>query len=66
MKKNEKKARYINDYPDVMNINQASDLLGICDKTLYKLIHDGEIQAQRVGREYRIAKCHIARYLQIA
>ena len=66
MKISNKKQRHIYDYPDVLTSDQASDLLGVCSKTLYKLIREGKIQAQRVGREYRIAKCHVARYMQMA
>ena len=29
------------EYPDVLDVKQVSQLLGVCDKTVYKLIKDG-------------------------
>lgn len=48
-------------YPDVLNIDQACRLLSVCDKTLYKLIREGRLPAIRLGRKYRVAKCHLVR-----
>lgn len=56
---------HIRDYPDVLDVAQACVLLGVCDKTLYKLIREGKLPALRVGRIYRIAKTHIKKLMKI-
>ena len=53
------------EYPDVMDVCQTSDLLGVSTKTVYQLIKNGLIASLKIGREYRIAKLHIMRYLGV-
>lgn len=53
----------ISDYPDVLTVQEASELLGICTKTLYKMLKRGDIQKQNVGRLIRIPKSNIISYL---
>lgn len=55
----------LREYPDVMNIEQMSELLGVSTKTGYKLLQDGKIACLKVGRSYRIPKAHILTYLKI-
>ena len=56
----------INDYPDVLTVEEASEIIGICTKTLYKLIKNGEIKKVSVGRLFKIPKMNILSYLGIA
>jgi len=51
-------------YPDVLDIQQLCEILGISVKTAYKLLRRNEIAHLKVGRAYRIPKCHIIAYLQ--
>jgi len=51
-------------YPDVVDIRQLCEMLGIGVKTAYKLLRGGKIAHLKVGRAYRIPKCHIIAYLQ--
>ena len=52
-------------YPDVVDIPQFCEMLGgISKKTAYKLMRDNEIAHLRVGRAYKIPKCHVIAYLQ--
>ncbi len=52
-------------YPDVVNILQLCEMLGgISRKTAYKLMRDNEIAHLKVGRTYKIPKCHVIAYLQ--
>ena len=53
----------LRDYPDIMNIEQVSQILGVSTKTGYKLIKDGELCCMKVGRTYRIPKVHLLEYL---
>jgi excisionase family DNA binding protein len=58
-------ANYLNDYPDVMNIEQMCEILSISTKTGYKILRDNQIINIRIGRSYRIPKIHILDYLKI-
>lgn len=52
-------------YPDVVDIHQLCEMLGgIGIKTAYKLLQNNEIAHLKVGRAYRIPKCHVIAYLQ--
>ena len=51
------------DYPDALTLCEFSEMLGISQKLASKLIRTGEIEAIKVGREYRIAKVNAIRYL---
>lgn len=55
----------LKEYPDVMNIEQMCEALGISTKTGYKLLKDGKIEYLKIGRAYRIPKAHILHYLKI-
>lgn len=55
----------IEDYPDVLTVEEASELLGVCTKTVYNMIKRGELQKQNVGRLFRIPKDYILTYLGI-
>ena len=55
----------LRDYPDVLDIQQMSEILGVSTKTGYKLLQTGKIVALKVGRTYRIPKAHILTYLKI-
>lgn len=53
------------DYPDIVNVNQMSKMLGISDKTAYALLRDKKIEHFKVGRTYKIPKIHILSYLRV-
>jgi excisionase family DNA binding protein len=54
------------DYPDVVGIKQLCEMLGgISTKTCYKILRSGKIEYLRVGREYRIPKLNVLRYLKV-
>lgn len=55
----------LRDYPDVLNIEQMSTLLGVSTKTGYKILQAGKIACMKVGRSYRIPKIHVLTYLKI-
>lgn len=52
------------EYPDVLDVKQVSKLLGISTKTVYKLINDGTLPCLKVGREFRILKVTVMKYLK--
>ena len=53
------------EYSDILDVEQMSKLLSVSRKISYRLLKDGTIVSLKVGREYRIPKVNIIRYLQI-
>ena len=53
------------DYPDVLTVEEASEILGVCTKTVYTMIKKGDLKKQNVGRLFRIPKSYIIAYLGI-
>lgn len=51
-------------YPDLVNINQLQDMLGIGPNLAYKLVKQNDVQSIKVGREYKIPKSSIILYLR--
>lgn len=53
------------DYPDVVTFEQLREMLGNIGETLaYRLLRNKEIEAFKLGRNYRILKSKIIEYLQ--
>lgn len=50
-------------YPDVVNIKQFQEMVGVSKKTAYRILRSGEIECRKIGREYRIPKINIIRYI---
>jgi excisionase family DNA binding protein len=53
------------DYPDVLDVKQVSKILGVSTKTVYRLLRDGSIISLKVGREFRIPKVYIMKYVRV-
>jgi len=53
------------DYPDILDIGQMCELLGISTKTGYRLLRENKIEHLKVGRSYRIPKIHVLAYFNI-
>ncbi len=51
------------DYPDVVSVEQVTEMLHIGQVLAYKLLKDGTIKARKVGRRYIIAKKSIIDFL---
>jgi excisionase family DNA binding protein len=52
------------DYPDVVNVEQLSEMLGgVSIKTVYRLLKEGTIKSLYVGKRYRIPKLYVMEYL---
>ena len=52
-------------YPDVLDVKQVSEMLGVCKKTVYKLAADGSLPMLKVGRQYRITKVNVLKYMKM-
>ena len=55
----------LREYPDVMNIEQMSQALGVSTKTGYGLLKSGKVACLKVGRAYRIPKVHLLAYMKV-
>lgn len=55
----------LREYPDVMNIEQMSQALGVSTKTGYGLLKNGKVACLKVGRAYRIPKGHLLTYMKV-
>lgn len=53
------------EYPDVVTAEQMSEMLGISNKTAYRLLQKNVIEHFKVGRTYKIPKIHILAYLNV-
>ena len=62
---NPQSIRRISDYPDILTVTEASELLGVSTKTVYKLLKEGHIEKRAVGREFKIPKVNVTDYLGI-
>ena len=67
---NEKQTRmnYFNveDIPLVLRVEDLSRALGIGRNTAYELVRSGQIRSIRIGRQLRIPRDELQRYLNIA
>lgn len=53
------------EYPDIVSAEQISEMLGISDKSVYRLLQSGAIKYLKVGRIYKIPKIYILDYLKV-
>ncbi|MBD5131214.1 MAG: helix-turn-helix domain-containing protein [Clostridiales bacterium] len=51
------------EYPDVVSVEQVTEMLHIGQVLAYKLLKDGTIKARKVGRRYIIAKKNVIEFL---
>ena len=51
-------------YPDVLDVKQMCEILGVSTKTGYALIQENKIESLKVGRAYRIPKPFLLSYLR--
>jgi len=53
------------EYPDILDVKQVSVLLGVSTKTVYKLLREGTLASLKVGREFKIPKVNLMKYVKI-
>ena len=54
----------MNNHSDVLTIQELSDYLKISKSTLYKIVREGKVPSQKVGRHWRFRKEAIDRWLE--
>lgn len=57
-------ANLLVDKPEIMNVNEVADLLGVVPATVRCEIYRGNLEAFRVGRCVRIARAALIGYLE--
>ena len=53
------------EYPDILDVKQVSMLLGVSTKVVYRLLRDGSIVSLKIGREFRVPKVNVMKYVKI-
>jgi len=53
------------EYPDVLDVKQVSTLLGVSTKTVYRILRDGTLDSLKIGREFKIPKVNVMRYVKV-
>lgn len=53
------------EYPDVVDVEQMSEMIGISTKTAYKLLRENKIKHFKIGRTYKIPKLNILLYINV-
>ncbi len=49
--------------PDVMTLNEVAEYLRIPRSTAYKLVQEGRIPGQKVGRQWRFRRAFVEKWL---
>ena len=50
-------------YPDVLTVQQAAELLCVCKNTMYKLLKDNALPCRRIGSAIRIRKKDVLSFM---
>ena len=53
-------------YPDVLDVKQVGELLGISTKTVYRLLNEGTLASLKVGRAFKVPKFYLLQYIKVA
>ena len=54
---------FLKEYPDILTTRDLQTILVISDKTVFRLLHSGQIKSIKVGRNFRIPKIYLLQYL---
>ena len=54
---------FLKKYPDVLTTKDLQHILSVSSKTVFKLLHSGQIKSIKVGRNFRIPKIYLFQYL---
>lgn len=52
------------DYPDIVNLTQMRKMLGgISNSLAYRMLREKKIKSKKIGREYKIPKVNVIKYV---
>lgn len=55
--------KLFSNYPDILNVTEMAQMLGIGRNQAYRLIKENIIPHRDIGRQHRIAKANIIKYI---
>ena len=53
------------EYPDILSVKQVSAMLNVSTKTIYRLLRMGIIESLKIGREFRVPKVNVMKYVKV-
>lgn len=56
--------KMLEDYQEVLTIEDIMNILHIGKNTAYNLLKDGSIKSRKIGRQYRVFKVHMIDFLK--
>ncbi len=56
-------AKMFKSQPDLVTVKHMSEMLGVSTKQIYKLIHNGKINAFLCGNTYKAAKVDVIKFI---
>ena len=57
-------SKQFRDYPDVLDVCQASELLGVSTKQVYRMLKERTLPSVRIGRSHKIAKTNLIDFIR--
>ncbi|MBC9810719.1 helix-turn-helix domain-containing protein [Carnobacterium maltaromaticum] len=64
MKITQKQTDLFNNYSDLLNFKELCEALNIGKNTAYRLLNENKILSLKLGREYRIPKIYVIKFIQ--
>ena len=49
--------------PEILNIEQAAELLGVSVKTFNKVLHSQDLPARKIGREWKFSRAALIQWV---
>ena len=56
---------FLNDYPELMNVQEASEILGCSPKKVRHLCKTGKLRAMRIGKGWTIPQLSLREFILI-
>ena len=57
------KSNFLKNYPDVLEPQDLIEILGVNKNTVYKLLKTNSIQNVKIGKQYKIPKPFLTKFL---
>ena len=52
-------------YPDVLDVPQVAEAIGISTKQVYRLLNSGALNSLKIGRTFKVPKVYLLHYLKL-